>query len=148
MDAYALYLHIPFCRQRCSYCDFNTYTTLSDLQAAYVAALAAEIRQVGASAVGGRPAVHTIFFGGGTPSLLTPAQLATILSAAHAAFAVDPAAEITLEANPGTVDAVSYTHLDVYKRQVWAGLVASFDSPTVAIVRAVRKILSMVCCSS
>ena len=109
MDAYALYLHIPFCRQRCSYCDFNTYTTLSDLQAAYVAALAAEIRQVGASAVGGRPAVHTIFFGGGTPSLLTPAQLATILSAAHAAFAVDPAAEITLEANPGTVDVAYLT---------------------------------------
>ena len=47
MTPYALYLHIPFCRQRCSYCDFNTYTTLSDLQPAYVAALAAEIRQVG-----------------------------------------------------------------------------------------------------
>ena len=104
MTAYALYLHIPFCRQRCSYCDFNTYTTLSDLQAEYVAALAAEIRQVGAAAPAGRPAVHPIFFGGGTPSLLTPAQLATILGAAHEAFAVDPAAEITLEANPGTVD--------------------------------------------
>ena len=104
MTAYALYLHIPFCRQRCSYCDFNTYTTLSDLQAEYVTALAAEIRQVGASAAGGRPAVRTIFFGGGTPSLLTPAQLATILGAAHAAFAIDPAAEITMEANPGTVD--------------------------------------------
>ena len=62
MIAYALYLHIPFCRQRCSYCDFNTYTTLGDLQAAYVAALAAEIRQVGALAAAAgdpRPAVRT-----------------------------------------------------------------------------------------
>ncbi|MBP6786307.1 MAG: radical SAM family heme chaperone HemW [Candidatus Promineofilum sp.] len=102
MTSYALYLHIPFCRQRCSYCDFNTYTTLGDLQADYVAALAREIEQVGA--LGNRPAVHTLFFGGGTPSLLTPQQVATLLSAAGDAFAIDPEAEITMEANPGTVD--------------------------------------------
>ena len=108
MIAYALYLHIPFCRQRCSYCDFNTYTTLGDLKDAYVAALAAEITQVGeqAAAAGDpHPGVHTVFFGGGTPSLLSPAQLATILGATGAAFALDPDAEITLEANPGTVTA-------------------------------------------
>ena len=102
MTAYALYLHIPFCRRRCSYCDFNTYTTLGDLQVDYVAALAREIAQVGAA--GGRPAVRTIFFGGGTPSLLSPVQVEMLLDAARAAFAVDPAAEITMEANPGTVD--------------------------------------------
>ncbi len=108
MIAYALYLHIPFCRQRCSYCDFNTYTTLGDLQAAYVAALAAEIRQVGALAAAAgdpRPAVRTIFLGGGTPSLLSPEQLGDILAAAREAFAVLPDAEITMEANPGTVSA-------------------------------------------
>ncbi len=104
MTSYALYLHIPFCRARCSYCDFNTYTTLGDLQGAYVAALIQEIRLVGAA--GNRPGVHTIFFGGGTPSLLTPEQVAAILSAARAAFAIDPDAEITMEANPGTVDEV------------------------------------------
>ena len=102
MTPYALYLHIPFCRQRCSYCDFNTYTTLGDLQADYVVALAREIEQVGA--LGGRPPVHTIFFGGGTPSLLTTDQVATLLAAARAAFAIDSDAEITMEANPGTVD--------------------------------------------
>ncbi|MCA9868006.1 MAG: radical SAM family heme chaperone HemW [Anaerolineae bacterium] len=102
MTAYALYLHIPFCRRRCSYCDFNTYTTLGDLQADYVAALAREIELVGAR--GGRPPVHTLFFGGGTPSLLTLPQVAALLAAARAAFAVDAAAEITMEANPGTVD--------------------------------------------
>jgi len=108
MTAYALYLHIPFCRQRCSYCDFNTYTTLGDLQAAYVAALAAEIRQVGALAAAAgdpRPAVRTIFLGGGTPSLLSPEQLGDILAAAREAFTVQPDAEITMEANPGTVSA-------------------------------------------
>jgi len=108
MIAYALYLHIPFCRQRCSYCDFNTYTTLGDLQAAYVAALAAEIRQVGALAAAAgdpRPAVRTIFLGGGTPSLLSPEQLGDILAAAREAFTVQPDAEITMEANPGTVSA-------------------------------------------
>ena len=102
MTRYALYLHIPFCRQRCSYCDFNTYTTIGDLQSAYVDALAAEIRHVGAA--GQTPAVHTIFFGGGTPSLLSPAQVAALLSAARESFAVSPEAEITMEANPGTVD--------------------------------------------
>ena len=106
-DSYALYLHIPFCRARCSYCDFNTYTTIGDLQGEYVAALAREIRLVGESgrAAGGRPvSVHTIFFGGGTPSLLTPEQTAVLLSAARDSFALAPDAEITMEANPGTVD--------------------------------------------
>ena len=108
MTPYALYLHIPFCRQRCSYCDFNTYTTLNDLQPAYVAALAAEIRQVGelsAEAGDPCPSVRTIFFGGGTPSLLTAEQVGELLSAARAAFAIDGDAEVTLEANPGTVSA-------------------------------------------
>ncbi len=110
MTAYALYLHIPFCRQRCSYCDFNTYTTLGDLQDAYVAALVEEIRQVSAlSAAAGdpRPDVRTLFFGGGTPSLLTTRQLGDILAAARVSFSVWPEAEITMEANPGTVTAGS-----------------------------------------
>ena len=99
----ALYLHIPFCRQRCSYCDFNTYTTLGGLQDPYVAALIREIRQVGALAPA-RLSVETVFFGGGTPSLLTPAQVDAILAAARDAFDLSGGAEITMEANPGTVD--------------------------------------------
>ncbi|HRQ13750.1 MAG TPA: radical SAM family heme chaperone HemW [Promineifilum sp.] len=109
---YALYLHIPFCRARCSYCDFNTYTTLGDLQGEYVAALAREIRLVGDTGRAGeagragdeRAAVDTIFFGGGTPSLLTPEQVATLLAAVRDSFALASDAEITMEANPGTVD--------------------------------------------
>ncbi len=98
----ALYLHIPFCRHRCSYCDFNTYTSLGDLRETYADGLASEIREVGGDAR--RPA-QTVFFGGGTPSLLSAAALGRILAAVRDAFALDPAAEITLEANPGTVDA-------------------------------------------
>ena len=101
MSALSLYLHIPFCRRRCSYCDFNTYTSLSDLRALYAQALAREIAQVAGTAR--RPA-HTIFLGGGTPSLMAPEWLASIFQAVRAGFDVTPEAEITLEANPGTVD--------------------------------------------
>lgn len=104
----SLYLHIPFCAHRCSYCDFNTYTTLGDLQDAYADALAAEVAQVAGAA---RRPVHTIFFGGGTPSLMTPAQMARIMDAVTHRFAVAPDAEITLEANPNTVDDAYLTAL-------------------------------------
>jgi oxygen-independent coproporphyrinogen-3 oxidase len=97
----SLYLHIPFCRHRCSYCDFNTYTTLGELKKSYAAALCTEIRQV---AAGRRRPAHTAFFGGGTPSLMAPAELALILETISQEFDLAPSAEITLEANPGTVD--------------------------------------------
>lgn len=97
----SLYLHIPFCRHRCAYCDFNTYTSLGDLQSAYAAALAAEIRQV---AGGVRRPAHTVFLGGGTPSLMAPADLAHILTAVQTHFTLADDAEVTMEANPGTVD--------------------------------------------
>lgn len=104
-DSYSLYLHIPFCRHRCAYCDFNTYTGLGDLQGPYAAALAGEIGQVADMAPQERPAAHTIFFGGGTPSLMAPEDLARIMAAARGAFRLARDAEITMEANPGTVDA-------------------------------------------
>ncbi|MCB8960379.1 MAG: radical SAM family heme chaperone HemW [Ardenticatenales bacterium] len=107
MTRYSLYLHIPFCRHRCSYCDFNTYTTVNDLQSAYAEALMAEIRQVGTAARAAgdmAPVVHTIFFGGGTPTLMTAAQIEAILATVQAEFSLEPGAEITMEANPETVD--------------------------------------------
>ncbi len=100
---YSLYLHIPFCRRRCAYCDFNTYAGLDDLHAAYGRALEAEIRYLGQQA-GARLPVHTIYFGGGTPSLLPPQTYERLLAAIEQSFALSPAAEITLEANPDTVD--------------------------------------------
>lgn len=96
-----LYVHIPFCRQRCGYCDFNTFTGLSRLMPAYVNALCQELAVVGN---GHEDAViDTIFFGGGTPSLLTLDQFAQIFSQLRTTFNLLPNAEITIEANPGTV---------------------------------------------
>jgi oxygen-independent coproporphyrinogen-3 oxidase len=95
----SLYLHIPFCQRRCTYCDFNTYAGLEDLFIPYTVALAEEVRQAGRG-----ERVATIFFGGGTPSILPVALVADLLAACRDAFAVDADAEISLEANPGTVD--------------------------------------------
>jgi oxygen-independent coproporphyrinogen-3 oxidase len=97
----SLYLHIPFCQVRCAYCDFNTYAGLDDLMAPYAHALAREVRQVGEA--GGTPNAHTVFFGGGTPSLLTLELLAEICAALRESFEFSPDCEVTLEANPGTV---------------------------------------------
>jgi oxygen-independent coproporphyrinogen-3 oxidase len=99
---YSVYLHIPFCTHRCGYCDFNTYAGLEDLIPAYVGALCREIALLGESA-GQRLPVHTVFFGGGTPSLLPPAELRRILEALGEAFELLSDVEVTLEANPGTV---------------------------------------------
>jgi oxygen-independent coproporphyrinogen-3 oxidase len=102
MDNYSLYLHIPFCRHRCSYCDFNTFAGQEKWIPAYVEAICNEIRQVSASSDHPIP-VHTIFFGGGTPSLLLVEQMEQILSALRENFSFQSGMEITLEANPGTV---------------------------------------------
>ncbi|GAP14464.1 putative oxygen-independent coproporphyrinogen III oxidase [Longilinea arvoryzae] len=108
MQPTSLYLHIPFCRHRCAYCDFNTYAGLESRIPAYVDALCREIRWMGASSVenlhlSAPIRVHTLFFGGGTPSLLTPQHMEAILGACRESFAVDSGAEISMEANPGTV---------------------------------------------
>lgn len=98
----ALYIHIPFCKVRCSYCDFNTYAGVEHLKEAFTDALIAELNFVGL-----RDAKHeikTIFFGGGTPSLLTIGQFEKIIRAINNNFSLSPNAEISLEANPGTTE--------------------------------------------
>lgn len=104
MQPTSLYLHIPFCRHRCGYCDFNTYAGLDNLIPAYTDALIAEAEWL-AAAAGERLPVHTIFLGGGTPSLLPLEGMQRLLQALHAAYDVAPDAEISLEANPGTLSA-------------------------------------------
>lgn len=94
-----LYIHIPFCRSRCSYCDFATGLYQSELAERYVRAVVAEIES--ASQSGAR--VDTVYFGGGTPSLLEPSQLDRIIDALSARFDVDATPEITLEINPGGI---------------------------------------------
>ena len=98
----SLYLHVPFCRHRCSYCDFNTYAGMDHLRGAYVKALCRELSLV-AQAAGSRLPIYTIFLGGGTPSLLALEELRQILARAREVFEVKSDAEISLEANPGTL---------------------------------------------
>jgi oxygen-independent coproporphyrinogen-3 oxidase len=93
-----LYIHVPFCAAICNYCNFNRGLFDPVLKQRYVAALLEEIRLAG-----DRDAADTIFFGGGTPSLLEPAEIAAIVRACREAFPLAPDAEITLEANPETV---------------------------------------------
>ena len=97
----ALYIHIPFCETKCNYCNFNTYSRLGHLVPGYVKALEAEIAVWGERL--GHPAVHTVFLGGGTPSWLPAADIGGILDAAREAFALQPDAEVSAEANPGDV---------------------------------------------
>jgi len=99
MQQAGIYIHIPFCRARCSYCDFATGTYQAPLAERYVRALVAEINDAQLCTL---TDADTIYFGGGTPSLLTPAQLETILRALHARFRITPDAEVTMEMNPGT----------------------------------------------
>ena len=99
MTQAGLYIHIPFCRSRCSYCDFATGLYESTLAERYVSALLQEIHS---STLAGAH-VDTIYFGGGTPSLLDRSQLDRILLAVSEKFDVDPASEITLEINPGSI---------------------------------------------
>jgi oxygen-independent coproporphyrinogen III oxidase len=92
-----LYLHVPFCSSICNYCNFNRGLFDEALKTRYVAALEREIR-----AAGDGSEADTIFFGGGTPSLLEPAEVARLITACRNGFAVAPGAEVTLETNPET----------------------------------------------
>ncbi len=96
----SLYVHIPFCQRKCAYCDFYSIETVA-LMDGFLDAL---VREIALTAPRGRGMTFgTLFFGGGTPSLLSVAQLGRVMSALHGAFAIRPDAEITLETNPGTV---------------------------------------------
>ena len=128
MDPLGLYIHVPFCSAICNYCNFNRGLFDADLKARYVEALIAEIVASGRTRwsaptlgiVGADPrvgpercAADTIFFGGGTPSLLEPDEIARIIAACEAAFDVAADREVTMEANP---ESVTETRLASYRR--------------------------------
>jgi oxygen-independent coproporphyrinogen-3 oxidase len=100
---FGVYVHVPFCTTRCGYCDFNTYTDLGGLQASYADLVVAELR-LARDVLGDPPVVETVFFGGGTPTLLPAADLARVLRAIDDELGLAPGAEVTTEANPESVD--------------------------------------------
>jgi oxygen-independent coproporphyrinogen-3 oxidase len=97
-----LYIHIPFCPAKCSYCAFATHIGSLKLAPAYLRALDLEMARVAAS--GRTDSLETVYFGGGTPSMLSATQIAGILATVSSNFCLSPSAEVTLEAHPATVD--------------------------------------------
>ena len=105
----ALYVHWPFCVSKCPYCDFNSHVRESVDQAVWRAALLADLRHE-AALLPGRP-VSSIFFGGGTPSLMPPETVAAVIAAADDAWGLASDCEITLEANPNSVEVANFAAL-------------------------------------
>ena len=102
LSGMSLYIHIPFCRTKCPYCDFNTYQGIESLTSPFLNALTTELRMWGR--VLDHPRVNTIFLGGGTPSYLPAGSIHRILKAAQSAFQLQADAEVTSEANPDDLD--------------------------------------------
>ncbi|MDH4276288.1 MAG: radical SAM family heme chaperone HemW [Gammaproteobacteria bacterium] len=102
----ALYIHIPWCVRKCPYCDFNSHVTEQIPEAAYIDALLADV-QLELPLVWGRR-IHSVFIGGGTPSLFSPHAIEHLLTQLRALLPISPHAEITLEANPGSVEAARF----------------------------------------
>jgi oxygen-independent coproporphyrinogen-3 oxidase len=124
---FGVYVHIPFCTHRCHYCDFNTYEGQDDLHGAYVDALITDIE----AWTGVRRVATSVFFGGGTPTLLAPEQLGRILRAVEGTCGIAPGAEATVEANPETVDERAFEGL----------LAAGFNRVSIGVQSLVPKVL-------
>ncbi len=120
-----IYIHIPFCRSRCSYCDFATGMYEGELAERYVTSVITEITKW--SEVGTPSAADTIYFGGGTPSLLTPAQIERILKAVHDRFEIIDGAEVTIELNPASVGA---QQVNIHRRDAENAEVAQRNNET------------------
>ena len=133
--ALALYIHWPFCLAKCPYCDFNSHVRERTDMAAWEAALLADMRHE-ARLTTGRP-LTSIFFGGGTPSLMPSALVATLLREAEALWGFAPGIEITLEANPSSVEAANFIALaSAGINRVSLGLQALDDTALKALGRA------------
>src|SRR5215470_14847327 len=108
-DGLALYVHWPFCRSKCPYCDFNSHVRERIDQARWRAALLSELDHYADATP--RRRLTSIFFGGGTPSLMAPDTVAALIERAALRWPFDPAIEITLEANPTSVEAQRFAAL-------------------------------------
>jgi oxygen-independent coproporphyrinogen-3 oxidase len=102
----SLYIHLPWCVKKCPYCDFNSHAAQGIPEAAYIDALLLDLERALPDIWGRR--VHTVFFGGGTPSLFSAEGIDRILTGVRTLTQLAPGAEITLEANPGTVEAAKF----------------------------------------
>ena len=133
----SIYIHVPFCQKRCIYCDFATFTGQDHQMPAYVAAVERELeRRAGRL---GRPPAQTVFFGGGTPSLLSPTLLGRLLAAVNRHFTLDPRAEITMEANPGTLDEAALREVRALGVNRLSFGVQSLDDATLGVLGRIHS---------
>ena len=131
-----LYLHIPFCRSKCAYCDFYSLSGREDRMDAYTAALERHLIEVAPQAA--QHSVDTVYFGGGTPSYLGEKRLAKLLKAVKKHYHVDPHAEITLEANPDS--AGDWKALRALRRAGFNRISLGVQSTDDACLRALGRI--------
>jgi oxygen-independent coproporphyrinogen-3 oxidase len=108
-DPFSLYIHIPYCVSKCPYCDFNSHVVPKIPEKEYTTALLKELNSYALSEEWGYRPLKSIFFGGGTPSTFGTASIGKILEKANSLFPFERDAEITLEANPGTVDSANFS---------------------------------------
>ncbi len=134
----SLYVHFPWCVRKCPYCDFNSYTLNGELaQGPYLERLGRDLAAQ-APAVGGRT-VRTVFLGGGTPSLFSPRSIERVLALAHEHLGLAPDVEVTLEANPGTIERgafAEYRAAGVTRVSLGA---QSFDGATLAALGRIHS---------
>jgi oxygen-independent coproporphyrinogen-3 oxidase len=134
-DTLALYVHWPFCVSKCPYCDFNSHVRASIDEAAWLAALVADLDYEAERTAGRRLA--SIFFGGGTPSLMQPATVGTVIAAAERLWGFDDGIEVTIEANPSSVEAARFSgYAAAGVNRVSLGLQALDDDDLRALGRA------------
>src|SRR5687767_10188563 len=107
-EPFSLYVHIPYCISKCPYCDFNSHVVAQIPETGYADALLRELELYGEESGWRGRTLQSIFFGGGTPSTFKPATIGKLLAWAAATFPIASDCEITMEANPGTVDAAHF----------------------------------------
>jgi oxygen-independent coproporphyrinogen-3 oxidase len=132
--SFSLYVHVPYCQAKCPYCDFNSYAASAWPEADYVGALIAEMACRAAAKPWMRQHVKTIFFGGGTPSLFAPESIAAVIETADRLWGIDDDAEITLEANPGTVNGSKLLGFKVAGVNRLSFGAQSFHAPTLSFL--------------
>ncbi len=128
-----VYIHVPFCQSRCVYCDFYSTVSGNDVRKAYVAAACEELKQR-CGELSGRE-VQSVYFGGGTPSLLQPEEIAALLQSVRAHYALSPDAEITLEANPDDITSAFVDRLAALGVNRMSLGVQSFNDDTLRFLR-------------
>jgi oxygen-independent coproporphyrinogen-3 oxidase len=134
----SIYVHFPFCKSRCSYCDFNTYAGCEDLIPEYIQALLKEI-QVTNELLGNIDPVHTLYFGGGTPSIIPESFLECVIEGIYSNFCIDPDSENTIELNPTPLNQKYLSALrDMGFNRVSIGMQSAHSSELVVLGRRHR----------